>query len=220
MSIVVEEKLTIPLYHGTSSLFIDSIRHCGLGGRNPIEHYKVVDFLACLYSICERLFLDDEGWKTRRIYIEPMVKQDITEGGFNFQHGATYLTPTRQAAVNYAVNNRYGSEIISLSFLLYDKIKKEKASELNATEISDAPVLQLMSSSPEPYLVKVPHVPVSILESEAGGSPDKMIEMIELSKDLLNKDRSIFNFNFRLLTPVPWNEISVERLDYEQEIDF
>lgn len=52
--------ITFPLYHGTSSLFVDSIRKLGLGARNPIAEYGVVHFLESIYRICEELFADDD----------------------------------------------------------------------------------------------------------------------------------------------------------------
>jgi hypothetical protein len=43
--------LRVPFYHGTSSLFIDSIRDAGLGGRNPV---KVNHWAECFgFTGCE-----------------------------------------------------------------------------------------------------------------------------------------------------------------------
>ena len=36
-SVVKDGRLTVPLFHGTSSFFYDSIRSGGLGGRNVVE---------------------------------------------------------------------------------------------------------------------------------------------------------------------------------------
>ncbi len=37
MQILRDGKLTIPLFHGTNELFLDSIQRYGLGGRNIIQ---------------------------------------------------------------------------------------------------------------------------------------------------------------------------------------
>ncbi len=38
--------LTIPLYHGTSTIFWDSIKTHGVGGRNMIKEWQVLDLFA------------------------------------------------------------------------------------------------------------------------------------------------------------------------------
>lgn len=44
-----------------------------------------------------------------------MVEQ--RSAAMNFQHGETYLSPSRLTAIRYAANKRYGSEL--LSYTLY-----------------------------------------------------------------------------------------------------
>jgi len=43
-------KLTIPLHHGTSSLFLVSIQEHGLGGVNPIEQFRVREYFTEVFK--------------------------------------------------------------------------------------------------------------------------------------------------------------------------
>jgi len=48
-----DDELPIPLYHGTSSLFLESIISLGLGGCNPIAEWKVLEFAQVIYPLVE-----------------------------------------------------------------------------------------------------------------------------------------------------------------------
>ncbi|MAQ95723.1 MAG: hypothetical protein CMM84_19625 [Rhodothermaceae bacterium] len=116
------ESLLIPLYHGTSSLFLPSIIEHGLGGRNPVGEYRAHDALRLALSVCDVHLVDDEEW----VYlVRPtavrMLGGEVTAGGFNFRHGAPYLSPSRRSATSYATSNKYGSEIISYAALLIER---------------------------------------------------------------------------------------------------
>ena len=43
--------LTIPLYHGTSTIFWDSIKTHGVGRRNGIKEWQVLDLFAIAKSM-------------------------------------------------------------------------------------------------------------------------------------------------------------------------
>lgn len=46
-------RLNISLFHGTSSLFVNSISKMGLGGKNPNEELKTLDLLIELKNIAD-----------------------------------------------------------------------------------------------------------------------------------------------------------------------
>ena len=41
--IIQNGRLSIPLYHGTSTLFVDSIANHGLGGMNPVKEWSLLE---------------------------------------------------------------------------------------------------------------------------------------------------------------------------------
>ena len=63
--VVSNGKLTVPLYHGTSTLFHQSILQTGLGGRSIVEDLKLRSINRTLEEICNaKLGPDDSDWIT------------------------------------------------------------------------------------------------------------------------------------------------------------
>jgi hypothetical protein len=215
--LIQEGKLTFLLYHGTSSLFIESIQTFGLGAKNPIKELGVVAFLERLYTLCEQLFPEDNEWIQRRIVVQPMIRQEVTSGGWNFRHGSSYLTPSRSSAVGYSLSNPFGSEIISQAYWLYKKISSTASSELCGIPVPESSILDLFLSKPEPYLVTVSNVPLESLESENGGPAEEVFEKIAPFFPFLNERGFTLNLNFRLIKPVSPEFLIIEKLDPERE---
>jgi len=209
--------LAIPLFHGTSSLFVDSIQARGLGAENPLRELGVLPLLRAMYSLIEKVCPQDEEWLLRRVVVEPMLRQEVTAGGFNFQHGASYLTPSRSSAVGYALSNRFGSELVTQAFYLYEKLQSVDATLLAVPEISESPAVQCFSLNTQPYLVTAHHVPLTHLDAEDGTSAEAMIEQLALFRDLLDRTDATVNLNFRLRSPLPSHLISVELLLADKE---
>jgi hypothetical protein len=54
MQIIKDGRLMIPLYHGTSTLFLDDILTNGLGAASPIEKYGIIETLEKLVNISNK----------------------------------------------------------------------------------------------------------------------------------------------------------------------
>ena len=51
------DQLTIDLFHGTSSLFLDSILSHGLGGINPVKDWKILEiFFLSIFNLFSIIF--------------------------------------------------------------------------------------------------------------------------------------------------------------------
>jgi len=111
------ELFPIPLYHGTSTLFLKDILELGLGGKNPLKEWRVLEFAEKIWPLVENSLADDVQLAQKIQTFGKMVEQ--TSGEMNFQHGDTYLTPEASTAMRYAINKRYGSELLTytLDFL-------------------------------------------------------------------------------------------------------
>ena len=105
------DKVSFPLYHGTSSLFLDSIIKVGVGGTNPIADWGVLEFAKELYPLVEQHLSHVDGHMAKCASFKLMVQQKSE--ALNFQHGDSYLSPAKSTAIRYAVNNRYGSEMLT-----------------------------------------------------------------------------------------------------------
>src|SRR5262249_1089894 len=84
--------LLIPLYHGTSTLFLSSISEYGLGGKNPIEEWDVLGFFNTVLALAGRYLLNDDDWVSERWFLQKMGRQEA--GASNWRHKSTYLSPS------------------------------------------------------------------------------------------------------------------------------
>ena len=137
--------LTIPLHHGTSSLFLESIHQHGLGGVNPIERFAVRQFFTDILRLCDKALAGDQDWEAFR-FVHELLRDQVTQGdNANFQHGDTYLTPSRASAVGYALTNRYGSELISNAYRLLSFVRERRPELIENSGLVGHPLLDLFA---------------------------------------------------------------------------
>lgn len=146
-SVVVDGVLRLPLFHGTSSLWLDSIERNGLGGAwPPIQEAK-----ALLGKILDRIPLSE-----RDLGAEKMVLQE--EGFTNWQHGQVYFSLAFGDAERYARSNALGSELLS-ECLHY-------AEEFDLVAMLPGWLKDLRGIPKMPVVLKVAEVQISWLERE------------------------------------------------------
>jgi hypothetical protein len=116
----IPEILPFPLYHGTSTIWRESIERHGLGGKRIVEELNAIAFYQRAIGFLESLPADARPpllWQ-----MELLATQDLTSSG-NFRHGdGVYLTPSRFTALSYARTNAFGSEIVSNCHATYQLI--------------------------------------------------------------------------------------------------
>lgn len=205
MKILQGGMFVIPLYHGTSSIFVDSILEHGLGAKNPVRELGVHSFFKHAYEVYEQLFADDPS----KFVYERIMNQSI-----HFQHGAVFLSPSRDTAARYALSNKYGSELLSEAVILYDRTGKRDPNRLSDPEFRDSPVIQLLDEKPQPVLVEVSDVPVkSVVEEQTGGDAKPIIKIIQSifdeTDDLEFAQTLCQQQNFRLIEPVAASQLKV-----------
>ncbi len=163
----------IPLYHGTASQFSESIERFGLGSVNPIAQYDVKEFLNRALMACDQAFANDTEWMTSRFATEWMVHQESFSDSGNFQHGDSYLTPSRASAVSYALTNRFGSELITQAWRLWRLLAERRPEVSNTFRLEEHPLVSLFQVEPRPLLVIASGVSVAGVLSEGGNRPIK-----------------------------------------------
>jgi hypothetical protein len=204
IELVKGDRLAFPLYHGTSSLFVDSILKNGLGGRNPIQELGVVPFLKSLHEICQHLLHNDPEWLSKKSVIEKMMNQEP-----KFRHGCGFLSFSKLTAVRYAASNPFGSEIISNAARLYELVIKREPRYLSELQLTKYPIIALVNKSPYPVLVEVSRVHISNLQGEQGESAQQVIgTLAQLLSKLPTEPFEVLievlgqQSNFQLVKPV------------------
>jgi hypothetical protein len=213
MSLIVDGKLTIPLYHGTSDLFYESIRQFGLGGRNVIMELRVIELLRELITICQTRLPNEEPWLTKMLVAERIAQQSVSRGGFNFRHGATYLTPSSYTAANYGTATEYGSEALGHFVILWDRLREGQIELSRDLADRARPIIDFAARPKEPILIRLDGVPLAMLASENGSDAASVIHRIERFAN----DKVLFpvmrqQANFELLGPMPISEGNVFRI--------
>jgi hypothetical protein len=203
-------RLPIPLYHGTSSLFLEGIFRTGLGGTNPILEWKILEFAQLIYPLTEQHLLSRPDLASRVQSFGWMVQQKST--GMNFQHGDTYLSPARSTAVRYAVNKRYGSELLTYTLDLLGELIRLNIDAVTGRLYREyQQIFDLLDISPAPLLIRADNVFSTALKSEYGGDVEATIEQIRTTIQQSPRDweTMLQQCNFRLAEPIPAGELEI-----------
>lgn len=199
----IPNTLTMPLYHGTSKVFLEGIRHAGLGGLDPIKEWDVLPLATRVLALSESHLQKNKLFQRWRNAFTSMVRQD--SGQMNWQHGQPYLSPSLTTAIRYAINKKYGSELLSYTLeLLAELVRLEQPEVIQDLYQEYRRLFGLLDASPAPLVIEATAIPVDALRTENGASPDSQIETLAglaNQPDLL--DTLGQQLNFRLLGTHP-----------------
>jgi hypothetical protein len=171
--LVVDGILQLPLYHGTSSLWLDSILTHGLGGAMPpLEHARTL--LIDLYN---------QTPEEQRDYGTSLMLEQKQEHT-NWQHGQVYFSLGFQDAANYALNP-LGSELLTECERYVAKVKPG---------VLPAWFEWLRNKKRRPIVIRADDVTINQLEPEVasrGGVEIQLAELIEAQDAGLQEFRKI-----------------------------
>lgn len=196
--------LPVDLYHGTSTLFLDSIIASGLGAVNPIKEWNVLELSKEVYDLSV-IHLQETGLFQVSSSSFKFMTEQKNSGSFNFQHGSTYLSPSKQTAAHYAIRKRYGSEILTYTIEFLKELLCMDISYVKKDLYMKYPeIFGFIECCPSPLLVQVSNVNKWSLLDEYGSDPQQNINQIE---ELAIEDSSLIDTylqqcNFRLTSPV------------------
>lgn len=201
--------LPLPLYHGTSTLFLNGISESGLGGKNPIANWKILEFAKIIFPLVQEHFSSDVGWMNKAQTFVFMVQQK--SGSMNFQHGDTYLSPAKSTAVRYAVNKRFGSELLTYCLDFLDELIRRKVPGVTDTLYQKFPdIFGFLNISCAPLLVEFRDPPIASLLSESGSDAAHNVnQIITLLRDHSEIASQVLQqVNFRLHHAAPLSKLS------------
>lgn len=210
MNLINNGTVTFPMYHGTSSLFLDGICQNGLGGRNPIKDWKILELAREVLSLSEVHLKDFPTFDIREQAFRLMVEQKISAGGMNFQHGDTYLSPSKMTAIKYATSKRYGSELITYTMDLLQELANRDVPGVRTSLFKKYPDgFRLLDISPAPILIEVINIPAQNLLDEFGKDATENLREIQANLKNNSEIADVLNqqVNFRLTSPVQFNSL-------------
>ena len=208
-------RLEIPLYHGTSSFFLDSIRDNGLGGNRDLQLFNK-EVLFSLFNALKKPENYSESWDLYSFVVEKMLKQEVTVGGFNFRHGNTYLSPSKFTASNYAKNNDLGSEFLSTINTAYKALKSVNPIEAKEIISSSSYLQAVLKGSHKPVLIEITNIDTNKLRTEQGNPIHAQLDKM---KSIIREQPSCIvdvlwqQYNFELEGVIDWELLDVIYLD-------
>ena len=218
-------KLAFPLYHGTCTLFLESIGRHGLGGWDPIKEWRVLECLHKLIPIAENHRHRSPEITKLLDAVKPMARQ--VNAGLNFQHGAVYLSPSRFTAVRYATGKKKGSELISYTTSMLEELGRFGLAEVRQGLYQEFPeIFTLLDIDAAPVLIELNGVDPACLLSEKGGSPeDNLVWITGLQERFPDRwEHMTQQANFRLTLAVPIQRLTVSLITVRkwqpQQIDY
>lgn len=189
-----------PLWHGTSAHLLPMIEEHGLGGRNVMAEWRVMDFLAEVFPRLNYNPVDyDDPDHNKKMLINACLGQ--TNRAMNFQYGHLYVAGGYERAASYA---SYAPELISYVFWSLDMADRYGLPTIKDSLSAYPEIAAFVEQPPQPVVLKLPLVPLSALEDEKGGPiMESLLEGGQVSEALLPQT------SFRLNAVIPLGDIEV-----------
>lgn len=201
-------KCPLPLYHGTSTLFVDSIKEFGLGGKNIIQEGKVLEFARKIFPLVKNNLSENDGSGHTVSTFQDMVEQHPL-----FQHGQVFLNMSYDYCTRFTQQREFGSELISHSLYYYGKLLERNL--VSPDLLNDYPYMkELKKVDSKPVVIKLKDVKWDNLLMENGRTlPTEDIEKIlSFSKIEESNVKELIRraYSFRLINPIPSDKIEFD----------
>src|SRR6185436_6009388 len=204
-SLINEDNLlTIDLYHGTSTLFLDSIIQYGLGGINPVFEWNILELSKKVYELSEQYLKETRLFKVSSFSFKKMTEQS-NNGTFNFRHGDSYLSPSQETACRYAINKEYGSEILTYTINFLKELLNQDIPYVKGELFRKFPkIFGLIEAKPSPLLIQIKNINADSLLTEHGDKPKHNFNRLQ---EYMREGKNLFDtlsqqINFRLTKPI------------------
>lgn len=163
-------------FHGTSTIFLDSIKANGLGKINPNIDFRNLDVLKYLTNIAENNIRNNSEYLILRDTCLAMVNQTALrvnhENGnstlLNYRHDGIYVAISLQRAVIYSAFNKFGSEILERCVMLYKLLEKLGIMFQIPENLNLFGIEKYLDCHPSPIIVEITKIDDENLESEHG----------------------------------------------------
>jgi hypothetical protein len=205
MAIIENEKFSIPLYHGTTSIFINSIQEYGLGSIDPLEKIGAKSLMKDILELAEKQRWSDDAWLKQRMLLVPLVTQERNQN-YNFQHGGAYLTYSQDLAKKYAIENPFGCEYLQYLRMFIQLLMQRDVHEV--TDYFKHPVFEYWQKPSDTYIITLDQIKLSDIEPELNVDLGRQIEDIESKINQGQHDAQ----SFRLINPISPENLIISKL--------
>jgi len=213
-------------YHGTSDIFLESIRKHGLGGINPNFDFKNLEVLKFLYEKAEKVLPGTPRYDRWRKSIQAMVFQTDLEihhdngkiEKFNYRHDGMYISLSRQRAVIYASLNKFGSEVLEACIVMITLLTERGVKIPIPSDIDLFGIEKYINAKPKPIIVEILDVADDDLEKEDGKTAPEALNFIRSTLPFMTEElrfECLQFCNFKTLKPIPPQNLRFYELEFE-----
>lgn len=154
------QTLEFNLYHGTSSVFVESIKKYGFGYRDS----KIFDstVFTKLHTAVEKLKDIDDYCMESYLLMNAVIGKHP-----QYQYKGIYLTPSISQAKGYA-ENPMGSEYLQLIYDAYSRLSRFDSKSANSIIPEHHPLRKVFSKLGDPILITIENSPLHYLKPASG----------------------------------------------------
>lgn len=208
-------------WHGTSTVFLNSIRETGLGAINPSKDWRLLDLLKFLYDNIISLKIESKVFDIHRASITATIAQgtlDIDGLKLNFQHDGVYVSASTIRAATYACENHVGSELLEKCMVLLSILISTGNEPKIPKELDVLNIRQYLEVPAKPVMIEIREIADSDLSFEDGtDATEKLNELRNIFPTLpiAQQFERLQFYNFRLLRPVSPEQLHIYEVDFE-----
>jgi len=204
------KRLLVPLYHGTSEIFLDSIRESGLGAKNPHVYLGTLELLQEIVDCGATHLSKDPKWTEKSTMVDAVLQQRSFDRGFNFRHGSAYVTSSRTTAVCYSLSNAHGSELLSITLDLLRVVMDVDPNLAHDISRRHSEASALLPMVDRYLLIEVVGVRLYQLQSGRGAYTASVLMLVERTVDY--SEVMWQQLNFELRAPVAGGSLNAYRI--------
>ncbi len=214
----------VSFWHGTSDIFLESIRKTGLGTVNAASDLKLLDLLSFLYEETSRKKIIHSTLSINSASIEAAIAQsDIDFDGItlNFRHKNTYVSASALRAATYACLNHVGSELLEKCLILLSILIHSNEDPAIPEELDVLNFRQYLSIQAKPIMIEIRDIPQCDLMLENGDSAEGVLWDMKYAFPNLSIGKQFEKLqfcNFILLKPVPLSSMRIYQVEFEGNI--
>jgi len=207
----MSNKFAFPLYHGTSDIWLDSIKKYGLGGKKMVDFFDLESMLHQVAETCRNHNLLDS---LDELVLKKMIPYE--KDAFTWEYNSVFVSICPDTAERYAQSNKYGSEYLSAIMRLEERIRTKgipfQYSDDKHNDFSE----NLRSLSPRPIIIKIVNInEEDLIPENNSDNPSEVFKYIYSTYDEFKDDLKMFHifmqqYNFKLNRVIPFEDITFD----------